>query len=363
MIHRDIKPGNILLDHAGTAKLADFGIARLIDSARLTLTAEVMGTPGYLSPEQARGRRVTPATDVYSLGLVLLECLTGSPAFPGRGVESALTRLVRSPELPVSLPSGWANLLSEMTDLDPDRRPTAVAVARTLTGLLPDDHRARTAITVVSAARADPWTGAPPRRRSPAPTRARSLTLACSAAVLVAVVAAAVVWTDPLGRPTDRLDSRPSPPGPAADSPGPAHPNTLTNAAGRPGADLPGGSPATRVTESGAVIGLSTPSNAPLAAATTTITFTTTVPPWDPATGPAAATAPTTTSISDRPGVPPITTAPITPAPITTAPITTDSAPAADTSVTLTTTIDPTDPPVTPDETVADTPATSEPTI
>ncbi|MET0956326.1 MAG: serine/threonine-protein kinase, partial [Cryobacterium sp.] len=89
IIHRDIKPANVLLapsDFPGRgahAKLADFGIARLFDAAHQTVPGAVIGTAGYLSPEQARGQPVGPASDVYSLGLVLLECLTGRPSFSG----------------------------------------------------------------------------------------------------------------------------------------------------------------------------------------------------------------------------------------------------------------------------------------
>lgn len=151
-----------------------------LDSARLTTTAELMGTPLYLSPEQASGTQAGPPTDIYSLGFVL-ECLTGSPAFPGSAVESAMARPAHNPALPEFLPPAWVILLQRMTDPDPDRRPAASAVAATLTTLLPADHRARTATTVISVASPDPpagpahsaRTGKPPPGRtfrpSPAP--------------------------------------------------------------------------------------------------------------------------------------------------------------------------------------------------
>ncbi|MET0955614.1 MAG: serine/threonine-protein kinase, partial [Cryobacterium sp.] len=103
IIHRDIKPANVLLapsDFPGRvahAKLADFGIARLFDATHLTSTGAVLGTAGYLSPEQALGEPIGPPSDVYSLGLVLLESLTATRSYPGTAIESAMARLQRQP--------------------------------------------------------------------------------------------------------------------------------------------------------------------------------------------------------------------------------------------------------------------------
>jgi serine/threonine protein kinase len=137
VVHRDVKPANILLtryapDTPLRAKLADFGIARMLDGARLTATNMVPGTAAYLSPEQASGESVGPSADIYSLGLVLLEALTGRVAFPGPPLEAAVARLSRLPDIPDSLGSRWKSLLTAMTARYPQDRPDAGSVARTL---------------------------------------------------------------------------------------------------------------------------------------------------------------------------------------------------------------------------------------
>lgn len=137
VVHRDVKPANILLtryaaDSPLRPKLADFGIARMLDGARLTATNMVPGTAAYLSPEQARGDTVGPPADIYSLGLVLLEALTGTVAFPGPPFEAAVARLSRLPDTPDSLGPQWKSLLTGMTSLDPQDRPDAAGIARIL---------------------------------------------------------------------------------------------------------------------------------------------------------------------------------------------------------------------------------------
>jgi serine/threonine protein kinase len=134
IVHRDVKPANILLA-AGSetvAKLADFGIARLIDSTHITNAGTTVGTANYLSPEQVRGDGIGPGSDIYSLGLVLLECLTGIRSYPGVGVEAAVARLHRPPAVPSRLGSAWVALLSAMTATDPAARPSAADVVQSL---------------------------------------------------------------------------------------------------------------------------------------------------------------------------------------------------------------------------------------
>jgi tRNA A-37 threonylcarbamoyl transferase component Bud32 len=128
VVHRDVKPSNILLAPDGRALLGDFGVARLLESTSATQTGMVVGTARYLSPEQAAGEEVTTAADVYALGLVLFECLLGRAAFEGTQAEIAFARLQRDPDVPSDLPAPWPELLRSMTRRDPTQRPSAAHV-------------------------------------------------------------------------------------------------------------------------------------------------------------------------------------------------------------------------------------------
>jgi eukaryotic-like serine/threonine-protein kinase len=134
VVHRDVKPSNILLDMDGMPYLADFGLARLTGSTRLTKCDEMVGTAAYLAPEQVRGGDVGPPADIYALGLVLLECLTGRREYDGNEIEAAVARLHRPPLVPSTLPADLARLLTLMTSLTPRRRPTAGQCADALRG-------------------------------------------------------------------------------------------------------------------------------------------------------------------------------------------------------------------------------------
>ncbi len=139
IIHRDLKPANVLLAEGGTrparGKLADFGIAVLRGDAHEP-GGEVVGTAAYLSPEQVEGLRLGPETDVYSLGLVLLEALTNRVAFPGGVTDSAYARLDRDPEIPADVPASFARLLRAMTNRDPAARPSAAEAQSDVRGLM-----------------------------------------------------------------------------------------------------------------------------------------------------------------------------------------------------------------------------------
>jgi len=139
--HRDVKPANVLMvayggsDDRPRAKLADFGIASLTGNPPPDDGATV-GTAAYLSPEQAMRESIEAATDVYSLGLSLLECFTRTPEFPGTQLESATARLIRDPVIPTTLSPQWAALLTAMTAREPSERPTSAQAVAALGELI-----------------------------------------------------------------------------------------------------------------------------------------------------------------------------------------------------------------------------------
>ncbi|GHH65259.1 putative serine/threonine-protein kinase PknA [Streptosporangium violaceochromogenes] len=125
IIHRDIKPGNLLVTETGTIKITDFGIARALEAAPVTQTGTLLGTAQYLSPEQASGAPLTYATDLYSLGVVAYECLAGHPPFRADNqVAIALMHINDGPPpLPGSVPPPVRELVMACLAKDPERRP------------------------------------------------------------------------------------------------------------------------------------------------------------------------------------------------------------------------------------------------
>ncbi len=125
VVHRDVKPGNLLVRPDGVVKITDFGIAWAADAVPLTRAGTVVGTAYYLSPEQASGAPVTPASDVYSLGIVAYECLAGQRPFPGTNPLAVATAHLQQPPpaLPADVPGAVAALVLTALEKDPSRRP------------------------------------------------------------------------------------------------------------------------------------------------------------------------------------------------------------------------------------------------
>jgi eukaryotic-like serine/threonine-protein kinase len=203
IVHRDVKPSNVLIDPEGQAKLTDFGVARSTEAdATLTQTGFVTGSPAYLSPELASGGRVTPATDVWSLGATLFHALTGRPPYDvGDNVVGALYRIVHE-EPPRAENAGWlAPLLAGAMTRDPARRWTLDHVRAFLAG---EPETATQAMPTVAALApvAPPPARAGRARRLPRPPGPRSPWLwpAIAAVVVVAAIAigliASKVWVD-----------------------------------------------------------------------------------------------------------------------------------------------------------------------
>ena len=160
LVHRDVKPGNILIRPDGVVKVTDFGIARAIDSAPVTQTGFVVGTAAYLSPEQAAGKPVTAASDIYALGVVAYECLSGRRPFDDASpVAVALAHISAAPPaLPKDVPTLVVDFVNQALDKDPSRRQhsagdfgrTALALAANMR--TPDVEPAATAAAATAPA-------------------------------------------------------------------------------------------------------------------------------------------------------------------------------------------------------------------
>ena len=198
LVHRDVKPGNILLSTDEQVKITDFGIAWSAGSVPLTQVGQVLGTPQYLSPELAVGGAPSPASDVYSLGLVGYECLTGQPAFTGdTPVAVALKQVHEEPApLPADLPPAVRDLVDVAVAKDPaERMPDGdafvVAIDRVRDGRPPTTRPPTTVPSttqpVPSTTQPVPLVARPPADRPDgSPPRRRGLLLAAVLAVLAA---------------------------------------------------------------------------------------------------------------------------------------------------------------------------------
>jgi eukaryotic-like serine/threonine-protein kinase len=139
LVHRDVKPANLVVGPGNQVKITDFGVAYAAGSAPITRTGTLVGTPAYLAPERAAGGPATPASDLYSLGVVGYHCLTGSPPFSGMPIEVAVAHQHQAlPPLPVAVPAGVAGLIGELTAKDPAARPGSAGEVAERAGRLRD---------------------------------------------------------------------------------------------------------------------------------------------------------------------------------------------------------------------------------
>ncbi|MFD6666812.1 protein kinase [Micromonospora chalcea] len=302
IVHRDVKPSNLLVQDDGTVVLVDFGVARSTNVTSITSTNAVPGTALYMAPEQAAGRPVSGATDVYALGAVAYCCLTGSPPFTGDNPLQVAVRHLddEPPELPAEIPASVRELVSRALAKDPaDRYPTAAAMADAARAARTDSPTATVALRGAASparSRDDQPAVRPGAAVATSRRRSRRGTLVGAlGAVLVAMGAlgALVAAANDTAEPATKIDSTPpavAPSDPVADpvvdEPSPGDEYTFRPVG--PG-DRPSATPS--VTPSASAIPSAQPSvseePAPTGAPTTT-------PPSAPAT-----TAPTTPPAPD----------------------------------------------------------------
>src|SRR6266516_2335621 len=173
LVHRDIKPGNLLVGPSGQVKITDFGIAHAAWSAPLTQTGALVGTPAYLAPERVVGGPATPASDLYSLGVVGYQCLTGTVPFEGIPHEVTTAHRHRTlPPLPPAVPAGVAELLLDLTAKDPAARPASAGEVAVRAGRLRDSLAGRPTAPPPASEPGGPRAGrAAARCPGPAPDR------------------------------------------------------------------------------------------------------------------------------------------------------------------------------------------------
>jgi len=201
LVHRDIKPGNLLITPEGRVKITDFGIARIADQVPLTATGQVMGTVQYLSPEQASGHPASPTTDVYSLGIVAYECLAGRRPFTGESqVAIAMAQINEAPpELPVTVSEPVRNLVYSCIAKKPGDRPaTAAHLARAAQALRRGDvNGAAASVPAIIGGGVGATGGLPAYGSTPPPTAATQLLGAAAAAPAATAATETAPGTEP----------------------------------------------------------------------------------------------------------------------------------------------------------------------
>ncbi|MET8869692.1 protein kinase [Nonomuraea sp. NPDC004580] len=230
VVHRDVKPGNVLIDTAGRARLSDFGVARIVHGPGLTGTSSIIGTPAYLAPEVAEGDAATSAVDVYALGLILYELLAGRPPFAGDHPMALLRQHATAmPRRLPGMPDALWTLIWTCSAKDPAARPAAEAVAASL-------HQAAPALTGLPALPPVPRTDPASSTSEPLPTPPKPTPTPSQAASSPTPDPLPAV-PNPMGPATNQQHSSPG----AATNPepwpplsGPAAPSALSTSASQP---------------------------------------------------------------------------------------------------------------------------------
>jgi eukaryotic-like serine/threonine-protein kinase len=219
LVHRDVKPGNILFAPGGMVRITDFGIAHAIGSAPVTASGIVMGTPGYIAPERVSGGPAAPASDLYALGIVAYECLAGAPPFTGAALEVATAhRDCPLPALPASVPAEVVAFVMTLTAKDPACRPGSAAEVADRAARLRDDLRSRRDATRLIPAE--------PVRTGQRRRRAGIGVAALAVAALVGLMLASMTGFASAQHPANGSSPAPSSAGQSAGRPSSASPGT-----------------------------------------------------------------------------------------------------------------------------------------
>ncbi|MFF3677897.1 serine/threonine-protein kinase [Streptomyces sp. NPDC002120] len=237
VIHHDVKPSNILLGEEGSPHLADFGLSRTVHDDSHSAPDTLVGTLPYMAPEQFLGQGASTASDIYALGMTLLEALTGRREYQGTPVEIGTAHLLRQPRIPEGLPDDLDRLLRTMTDQTPAYRPDAATVHQRLQDIA-QAPRPRTAAGAAPTSTSTHRSSLPPPAahpmRTPAPTQSRAVSRRQAAALSLAAASVAAGCALVLGGMTagkSTPNTAPSPEQPLASKntevAGPAGSNTL----------------------------------------------------------------------------------------------------------------------------------------
>ncbi|HZX54854.1 MAG TPA: serine/threonine protein kinase [Ilumatobacteraceae bacterium] len=285
VVHRDIKPGNLMVMVDGTVKVTDFGIARAVGSSAMTAVGKVSGTPQYMSPEQATGGTATPLSDIYSLGAVGYEMLVGRPPFGGDNPLAVTMAHVHqpAPDLPESIPAEVRSLIMGALAKDPAQRPASAAafaeeagdIERRLTPALaaaaafaPTVSTEAATPTAISSEVENPATAVMPSnlvKQSTGPaalggdfvrhTRKRGRVIAYLTAAAVALLVVLVVWS--VSNHDDNLAASASDPATTVTTAATVAPTTATPTAQAPTSQAPTTTAGpTVLVDSNALIGL-----------------------------------------------------------------------------------------------------------
>lgn len=235
VVHRDIKPGNLMLDRTGRVRLMDFGLARREGQERFTLAGSVIGTPEYMSPEQAQGRTADGRSDLYSAGVILYEMLSGRPPFKGKDTIAILRSHVEDTPPPLldaasSLPEALVTVVHRLLEKSPDRRYAQVSeLEAALSTWIPDartsEAMVRDLVKAVGETASKPTVGATASWAvTPSPSASgsrageavgnRLFTTIAVASAVIALMALALAIMAVLRKPVERPTRAPSSPMP-----------------------------------------------------------------------------------------------------------------------------------------------------